>query len=328
MLSLTSGGFESPSKPTVSQPDAASSSFTSSASTATPFRNPSFTTPRKAFDPDLFSETSGAESSPADNADAEDTPETTKTITEMTAFKNGSPKKKPLFGRYGINFSGISPGRGELRRGKYADAVIHKVRKRRRVDRDHAITSGRRGSSDYDSDGEESRSRGGKEQPKAAASQSWIASILTFIESKPTLPYILSYYAQLLLNYFLVGFVIYLVYCFWITVRSDVDKASEAAIGAVIAEMAQCAAQYTENKCSKDMRVPAMATLCESWETCMNRDPNHVGRARVSAHTFAEIFNSFVEPISWKAMVSHVLTADNLSLLDYHSLRRYANISN
>jgi hypothetical protein len=127
--------------------------------------------------------------------------------------------------------------------------------------------------------------------------------MLSGIESRPSLPYILSYYAQLLLNYFLVFFVIYLVWNFFLTIRADVDKASEAAAASVLAEMAQCAQQYAENRCAKDMRVPAMETICQSWETCMNRDPSQVGRARVSAHTFAEIFNSFVEPISWKAMV-------------------------
>jgi len=35
----------------------------------------------------------------------------------------------------------------------------------------------------------------------------------------------------------------------------------------------------------------------------MNRDPNAIKRASLSAHTFAEIFNSFVEPISLKTMV-------------------------
>lgn len=35
----------------------------------------------------------------------------------------------------------------------------------------------------------------------------------------------------------------------------------------------------------------------------MNRDPTVVGRARVSAETFAEIVNSFIEPISYKTMV-------------------------
>lgn len=35
----------------------------------------------------------------------------------------------------------------------------------------------------------------------------------------------------------------------------------------------------------------------------MNRDPAVVGRAKVSAETFAEIINSFVEPISYKTMI-------------------------
>jgi hypothetical protein len=36
----------------------------------------------------------------------------------------------------------------------------------------------------------------------------------------------------------------------------------------------------------------------------MNRDPTVVGRAKVGAETFAGVVNSFVDPISWKTMVS------------------------
>jgi hypothetical protein len=242
----------------------------------------------------MFSETSGAESSPADNADTEDTPDTIR-VADVTAPKaNPFARKQPLFGRYGLY--GGSPGRGEIRRHKHIDAM-HKVRKRKRVDLDHAVSiGGRRGSTEDDSDSDTRH----KQPPTPPG---FISSIASFITSNPTLPYILSYYAQLLLNYFLVAFVIYVVYCFWATIRSDVDKASEAAMAAVVAEMASCASQYAENRCARDQRVPAMAALCAQWEGCMNRDPSGVGRARVSAHTFAEIFNSFVEPISWKAMV-------------------------
>ena len=35
----------------------------------------------------------------------------------------------------------------------------------------------------------------------------------------------------------------------------------------------------------------------------MAQDPWKIARAKVSAHTFAEIFNSFIEPISYKAML-------------------------
>jgi len=36
----------------------------------------------------------------------------------------------------------------------------------------------------------------------------------------------------------------------------------------------------------------------------MNRDPAVVGRAKVSAELVAEVVNGFVEPISWKTLVS------------------------
>ena len=68
--------------------------------------------------------------------------------------------------------------------------------------------------------------------------------------------------------------------------------------------MAVCSKEYLENRCAPNTRVPAMEKACLAWEKCMNRDPTVVGRARVSAETFAEIVNSFIEPISYKTMVS------------------------
>jgi hypothetical protein len=43
---------------------------------------------------------------------------------------------------------------------------------------------------------------------------------------------------------------------------------------------------------------------CGEWETCMNRDPSKIGRARIGAQLLAEIVNAFVENISWKTFVS------------------------
>ena len=39
----------------------------------------------------------------------------------------------------------------------------------------------------------------------------------------------------------------------------------------------------------------------------MQRDPNVIGRARVVAETVGEIVDSFVEPISWKTLVSALI---------------------
>ncbi|KAI9742746.1 MAG: hypothetical protein M1818_003475 [Claussenomyces sp. TS43310] len=299
------GGFESPVKP-FDSPSKAPSIFSSAAPTATPFRNPSFTTPRKPFDADLFSENSGIDSSPAENADSEATPDPA-TSRAGNAFIGGRSEKKPsMFGKYGDHFAGNSPGRGEMRRGKYGMAIANKVRKRKRLERDYPVSHARRGS--YDSEGDSGGSRPSSQgKGEKEAPQHWFSSFLDGIASRPSLPYILSHYAQFLLNAFMALVVMFLVYTFFDAIRGDVNKASEEATAAVRTEMAQCAKEYTANLCGGDRRVPAMEHMCNSWEACMNRDPHSVGRAKVSAHTFAEIFNSFVEPISWKAMVFTVI---------------------
>ena len=294
-LTFNAEGFES---------NQASSSFIAASSAPAPqFRNPSFTTPRKPFDQELFSEVSGAESSPADNADAEDTPDPPKTGQTMTAFTNGGTVRQPMFGRYGSSFLGSSPGRAEQRRGKYANTIINKVRKRKRIDRDYALVRGHREGSDSESDGDESRSRSGGQQSKQESKEGWFASTFNYIESHPNLPNVLSIYAQMAINFFIAGLTVFGIYTFWMTVRADVDKASDDERALVLAETVRCARDYVDNRCGSDQRLPALQIPCESWEHCMNRDPNSIGRARVSAHTFAQIFNSFIEPISYKAMV-------------------------
>ncbi|KAF8856173.1 hypothetical protein BDZ45DRAFT_715472 [Acephala macrosclerotiorum] len=279
-----------------------------SSAPAPQFRNPSFTTPRKPFDQELFSEVSGAEESPADNADAEDTPDLPKNSQTMTVFSSGTVRQ-PVFGKYGAGFLGSSPGRAEQRRGKYANAIVNKVRKRKRIDRDYALIRGQRDVSESESDSGESRprSRKGKHTKQEPPQPGWWASVFDYIESHPNLPNVLSFYAQLGVNTFIAGLTIFGIYTFWMTVRADVDKASDMERHVVLTEIAACAKDFVDNGCGSDKRVPALKAVCENWEHCMNRDPDSIGRARVSAHTFAQIFNSFIEPISYKAMIFVVL---------------------
>ena len=241
---------------------------------------------------------------------------------------NGAAKEKEkerrgsFFGRW-IG----SPGRGELPRG-YSTKVEKKIIANRRrakgneryVERRPATR--RRGSSETDSDaGDRRKGRRGRKgkggddrddrdattsQSIAPSSSATFSTLFSFIESHPQLPHILSFYAQLALNIFLVFSFISILWSFWTTIRADVDKKSQDAIAEAMAEMAVCAKSFHDNRCELATRVPAMEAVCQSWERCMKRDPRSVGRARVSAHTFAEIFNSFVEPISYKAMVSFV----------------------
>lgn len=118
--------------------------------------------------------------------------------------------------------------------------------------------------------------------------------------------------------------VLYFLLQFFLTVRRDVQiKVNEQLSSTspkgtssdltlyhldIMSEIGQCSKQYIENRCSPELRVPAMEKACLAWEACMKRDPSVVGRAKLSAETFAEIINGFIEPISYKTMI-FILTA-------------------
>lgn len=70
----------------------------------------------------------------------------------------------------------------------------------------------------------------------------------------------------------------------------------------VIQEISICATQYKNNLCGTSP-IPALVHQCANWETCTNRDPILVGRAKVGAELIAEVINGFVEAISWKTLV-------------------------
>lgn len=193
-------------------------------------------------------------------------------------------------------------GRGELARSHNPNAFERRIQKIRRRDGQKQMAR-RKGSNESEDENGANARPPNPAQPQHKGPGT-LSSLFGFIETHPALPHILSFYAQLLLNVFLVFFFIYIIYSFWSTIRSDVDKKSEEAITDILAEMAVCAQNYRENRCDPSSRAPALESVCNNWERCMNKDPRSVGRARVSAHTFAEIFNSFIEPISYKAMVS------------------------
>ncbi|OAF58665.1 hypothetical protein VC83_04930 [Pseudogymnoascus destructans] len=234
-------------------------------------------------------------------------PQAPRTPIAMPAFSFTKLDKKPIFGRYGLSAFG-SPGRDTSRRGKLSDAVAQKARKRRRHDRDPVIHS-RRGSIDSGCSSESaSRRHSPHHRPSSSNGQNWFSSLLTGIESRPNLPHLLSYYAQLILNSFLVAVAMYLIYSSIRTIQSDVSKEEARAIDEAHHEIAVCTSHWTTNNCAPHLRVPAVAAACREWEVCMQADPTQVGRAKISAHTFARIVNEFIEPISLKTMLFVVAT--------------------
>ncbi|KAJ3713513.1 Di-sulfide bridge nucleocytoplasmic transport domain-containing protein [Lentinula raphanica] len=126
-------------------------------------------------------------------------------------------------------------------------------------------------------------------------------------------PYILLGYLQFFFNLSLISVFLYLLLQFILTVQRDVEhRISEYSMDSV-QEIARCALQYRNNYCDKPaMLAPALVHQCGEWETCMNRDPTKIGRARIGAELIAEVVNGFVEPISWKTLT---FTLTSLSFL-------------
>ena len=150
----------------------------------------------------------------------------------MTTFSSHTSSRKPLFGKYGANYKGTSPGvRNDLRRMKLGGQPIAKKRKRQhrdeREDESMGIIRHHRKDSDSESESGDSRPNSRSTEGNQVNKPGWFSSFLSGIESRPNLPNILSYYAQLTLNTFVVGLIMFAVYTFWTTIRSDVDKASQ-----------------------------------------------------------------------------------------------------
>lgn len=117
------------------------------------------------------------------------------------------------------------------------------------------------------------------------------------------LPILLSIWLQLAYNAIMMAVLSYFVWTFYSTIKRDVDMKVEEYSADILQEMAMCSKDYLANNCMPGKRVPALEAMCNAWERCMNRDPKVVGRARVSAETFAEIINGFLRPISFKSII-------------------------
>jgi hypothetical protein len=253
-------------------------------------------TPRK-FDVDF---SSGAENmSSPEYADNEDTPE------------QPSRAGKGIGSMFNFSKAPQSPGRGQIPRlTHHSNAAVNRIQKKRRRDRE----LGRRIKVDSDDESEDDRPRSREEQStkltkqgnqpteKSSRVSTW-SEFFSMLEAHPNVPAILSWWAQLVVNLALFSLAVYIVFGFVSAIRGEFEQAAQEMSDTILADMAVCTKSYLDNDCGRPTRAPALETICENWERCMNRDPAKVGRAKVSAHTMAIIINSFIDPISWKAIV-------------------------
>lgn len=245
---------------------------------------------------------SGAENNDSPGfADNDETPE------QKTGRRNS------LFNFYG-RFAPPNPGKGEIAKtNKFSNVLINRVQKRRRRDRDidrHIRRTSeedarRRLHDDYNAQEHSEHDDYQQQQTPSSNDIPFFSRLFRFLESHPHIPRILSYYAQFTFNLALALLTLYVIVAFLLAIRSDVIRASNDESTRILGEMAVCARNFVENRCSGEdgRRLPALEAVCDNWERCMNQDPAKVGRAKVSAQTLAEIFNGFIEPISLKTMV-------------------------
>jgi hypothetical protein len=122
-------------------------------------------------------------------------------------------------------------------------------------------------------------------------------------EAHAAMPLIITGYIQAAFNLIIFCGLLFAVYSFTCAIQQDIDLRAEHFRREVLSEIKSCALDYEANRCEPNERIPAMQKMCEGWKNCMQQDPLRVARGKITAHTIAEIFNSFVEPISYKTMI-------------------------
>lgn len=300
----------SPSKPLPPTPPHQSSIFSTSTlqrtTTAPPFRNPAFTTPRKPFDMDTLSEFSPAESSPAvtDASDYPDTPENDRsynlaqaTITPSTMNKNKA-------------FSSKKAGKGEIAKTVFPSR--DKVRKRKRYNADKDVSGYRLpyvqqdeyDESDYESD--ESTFQPGRPRQDQANpnNDGWFATFLSTIQRHPYAPSILGYWVSFVFNVCCVSAACWIGWAVIGGLRHDFQAARQRERASILADIEDCMSDYTQNKCHPiEKRLPAMHAKCDEWLKCMNQNPDDVKQVSNGAKEMAKILNDIVETMSYKTIV-------------------------
>ncbi|KDQ54960.1 hypothetical protein JAAARDRAFT_160313 [Jaapia argillacea MUCL 33604] len=166
------------------------------------------------------------------------------------------------------------------------------------------------GGTESESENEESGGRGRRTLTRTMSNH-YTLNMPAPAPPQSDMPYILLGYLQFFFNLSLILVFLYLLVQFILTVQRDVEQRISEYSMDIIQEIAGCALHYKNNLCSSTP-IPAMAAQCRAWETCMNRDPTKVGRAKVGAELIAEVVNGFVEPISWKTLI---FTLTSLSFL-------------
>ncbi|KAF2743155.1 hypothetical protein M011DRAFT_481109 [Sporormia fimetaria CBS 119925] len=261
-------------------------------------------TPKSDID---FSSGGETPNTPAQDSDAP-TPET-QIAASMGRLMNdagesSSPRKPRRESWFKSSLKSVfspSPSPAKESRRPYSTKAEQRVMKRRTKNRKVALQSG------YDSDDMQVQASLATQhagQDVAHLGYARQAGVFfSWIEAHPDLPAVLGSYFYFFVNTCMgIGF-LFFIWWIWRALNADIAVEEHKHEAEIMREIALCFKQYTDNRCAPETRVPAMENACGNWESCMNRDPHKLAKGSVTARTFANIFNSFVETLSYKSMV-------------------------
>lgn len=115
-------------------------------------------------------------------------------------------------------------------------------------------------------------------------------------------PYLLMSYLQMLINFIASLYGVYLVYCLFRTINTDIKTKIEEQQTNLIISIESCRRSYYQNGCDdKDNLVPLLVSKCQKFEKCMKQDPYKLSNVSImSAEIIGMIINSLIEPLSLK----------------------------
>ena len=104
------------------------------------------------------------------------------------------------------------------------------------------------------------------------------------------------------------GVLCYMIYAYHDAITSDLDDKFRLYTKKVQDEIDICTRNYAKNMCDHDTRTPMLEEKCNQWDWCMNQDPWITARrAEWISEILADTITTFVERLSWKAVLFVIL---------------------
>ncbi|EGW34278.1 uncharacterized protein SPAPADRAFT_59697 [Spathaspora passalidarum NRRL Y-27907] len=122
------------------------------------------------------------------------------------------------------------------------------------------------------------------------------------ISPSERIPYMLSSYLQLLLNFLASLYLIHLIRGLTLSIKRDITYRLNQQSTTILTSIETCRRAYIENRCHPDTIVPLLEKKCAMYERCMNQDPFNGGGnlSKITAETVAMVANSLIEPLGIK----------------------------